>query len=70
MLLWEKVIILEGDVQKEKVIREGIERQFVDFIVKGEIDVKFMSEQIIEIQMRVESYKKEIIEKEIIIEKL
>lgn len=70
MFLWEKVIILEGDVQKEKVIREGIERQFVDFIVKGEIDVKFMSEQIIEIQMRVESYKKEIIEKEIIIEKL
>lgn len=49
MIFWERVIIFEGDVQKEKVGREGLERQFVEFLVKGEIDVKFMSEQIVEI---------------------
>lgn len=70
MSLREKVIFLEGDVQKEKIGREGIERQLVDSASKGETDAKFMSEQIIEIQTRVESYKKEIIEKETIIEKL
>lgn len=69
MSLREKVIILEGDVQKEKITREGIQKQLIDSTAKGETDAKFMSEQVTEIQTRVESYKKEIIEKETIIEK-
>ena len=69
MSLREKVIILEGDIQKEKVGRVGLQKQLVESAAKGETDAKLISEQITEIQTRVESYKREIIEKETMIEK-